>query len=151
LTVSLSGTGTAPIAGVAPAALTYASQPAGTTSAPQSVTVSNTGTGPLTVGIPAITGSFAISANTCTVDVAAGGACSISVTFTPAATAVAGTLTGTLSIPNSSATTPLTVSLSGTVAPGPAPVANVAPASLIYPSTVLNTTSAAQVVTVSNT
>jgi hypothetical protein len=69
----------------------------GTTSAPQSVTLTNTGTGPLNVGLMGISGAgFAIYSDTCSnTQVAAnGGQCSVAVTFTPSGTgAVDGTLT----------------------------------------------------------
>ncbi len=66
--------------------LTYANQNVGTTSAAQSVTLNNTGTAALTITSIGVTGTNAgdfAQTNTCGASVAAGGNCSISVTFTP--------------------------------------------------------------------
>src|SRR5262249_49570961 len=85
LVIPLSGTAVAPaaIAGVAPAALVFANQLKNTTSAPLPVTVLNTGNASLTVGVPAIGGlnpaNFAVATNGCTLAVAAGSSCSITV------------------------------------------------------------------------
>jgi len=98
-TVSLTGTGAGPSAGspgtgnpsagvsLSPAGLSYATQPDGTTSAAQTITLSN-GTGAtLNIAGLAFTGTnagdFAEIANTCGASVAAGGTCTIGVTFTP--------------------------------------------------------------------
>jgi urease beta subunit/alpha-D-ribose 1-methylphosphonate 5-triphosphate synthase subunit PhnH len=147
--VSLTGTGVAPVVSVSPASLTYGSQMVGSMSAAQLITVSNTGTAPLTVGTPTLAGTnpgdFAISSNGCTAAIAANASCTISVTFQPAAM---GSRAGTLQIPSDASNGTRSVSLSGT---GIAAVASVAPASLSYGNLLLNTTSAAQTVTVTNT
>ena len=101
-----------PIAGVAPAQLNFGNQQIGTTSASQSVTLSNTGTVDLTYGT-VITGTiFVKTSDICGGTVPAnGGLCVISVTFTPPTT---GTKTATLTINNNDpAHTPLTVALTG--------------------------------------
>ena len=89
LTVSLTGNGTAPIATLSTSALSYTWQLLTTTSAPQSVTLTNTGTAPLTINSIALGGSvpgdFAISANTCGASLNTGSSCSVSVTFSPKA------------------------------------------------------------------
>jgi len=112
-TVSLNGTGTAPIAGVAPASLPFGNQAQGTTSASQPVTLSNTGTGALTIARIVPSASFGATDN-CAGSVAAGSMCTINVTFKPTAN---GVLNGTLTITdNSNNTTGSTqaVSLGGT-------------------------------------
>src|SRR4051794_18613486 len=68
--VALSGTGTAPTAGVSPSSLAFGSHHVATTSAAQSVTVTNTGVGPLTISNLTVTGGdsgeFALqSSGTC--------------------------------------------------------------------------------------
>ncbi len=127
--VSLTGTGTAPVAGVSPPSLTFGNQDLGTTSASQPVTVSNpTGTAALTITSIATSPGFA-QTNTCDGgNIAIGGSCTINVTFSPALTATAGTITGTLTITDNDsgvAGSMQTVTLSGTaVNPvmGPPPV-----------------------------
>ena len=67
-TVSLTGTGTAPVASLSPSSLTFASQAVGTTSAAQTVTLNNTGNAALTITSIALTGTNAsdfAQTNTC--------------------------------------------------------------------------------------
>lgn len=146
--IPLSGTGISPVASVAPTLLTFASQLINTTSTAQSVTVTNSGTSPLTVSGVALSGTnatdFIIASNGCSAAVAPGSNCVISVTFTPP---VAGSRTATLQIPSNASNGTQSVSLSGT---GISAVAAIAPTSLTYASQVLNTTSAAQSVIVTN-
>jgi len=142
-TTSLSGTGTAPAASLAPASLTFAGQNIGTASAIKTVTLSNAGTGPLAIASIAASGDFT-QTNNCGTTLVAGGSCSISVTFTPSA---AGTRTGTLSVSDSVVGSPQTASLSGT---GTVPVAGLAPSSLTFAGQNVGTTSAAQSLTLTN-
>jgi hypothetical protein len=112
-TVSLSGAGTVAVASLSPSSLSFAGQAVGTTSAAQTVTLMNTGGAPLAITGVTVSAGFAES-NTCGSSLAAGGKCTISVTFTPAAT---GSFTGTLSVIDNSngvAGSTQTVSLSGT-------------------------------------
>lgn len=95
-------------------ALTYAIQAPASTSAAQTITVTNSGQAPLLVSSIAPTGDFA-QTSTCTSSaIAVGGTCTISVTFTPTA---AGTRTGTLTLADNAASSPQTVTLTGTGAP----------------------------------
>jgi len=115
----------------------------------QTVTVSNTGTANLTLSsIATGTAEFPISGGTCSTaaPVAPGASCTVGIGFAPAA---AGARSGTLTIANNGAGSPLTVSLSGT---GTAltPVAQVSPGALTFTQTV-GQSAAAQTVTVSNT
>lgn len=76
-------------------ALTFSSQPVGTSSSPRSVTLSNTGNTCFQFSNTAISGDFA-QTNTCSAAGLPGGAsCAYSVTFTPSA---AGTRSGTLAV-----------------------------------------------------
>jgi hypothetical protein len=98
-----------PAATLTPASLTFASQTIATPSAAQTVTLTNSGTAPLAIGIVTITGDFA-QTNTCGTSVAAGASCTFAVTFTPTAT---GTRSGSLGIADNAGTSPQTVTLSG--------------------------------------
>ena len=143
------GDGAAGIA-VSVTSLTFPSQTLGTTSAAQAVTLTNTGTAVL--NLTALTFGGAASAEfarsgTCQVgtNVAAGGSCSLQVTFTPAAS---GARNATLTISHNAAGGTSTLTLLGTGALAPA-AASVTPTTLSYTQTI-NTTSLAQAVTVRN-
>jgi sugar lactone lactonase YvrE len=115
-TVALSGTGTAAGPGVpaitlSPTSLTFASQSIGSTSAAQSVKLTNSGPGTLTITSISASGDFAKTDTCAGTSVAAGANCSISVTFTPTAS---GNRTGTLTIADNASGSPQTVSLTGT-------------------------------------
>jgi hypothetical protein len=98
--------------------LTFGAQNVQSTSAAQAVTLTNNGKAALAISGITATGDFA-QTNTCGTSVAAGGSCSIAVTFTPAA---AGQRTGSVSIADSAAGSPHTISLVGTGQSGPTPV-----------------------------
>ena len=114
--VALSGTATAPASlVVSPSNLTFAAQSEGTTSAAQSVTVSNMGNGPAGVSPLTISGTnagdfYIPSPNPCAT-IAAGKSCQISVTFSPSAASPPGARSATLNVGGGS---PSTVALSGT-------------------------------------
>ena len=144
--VALSGTGTAPGATLSATALTFGTQLVGSTSPAQTVTVTNSGSAPLTVTGVTVTGTNAADfaqTNTCAATVAPGGTCTVSVTFAPAA---AGARGATLTVATDAGPRP--VSLSGT---GSTASAALAPTSLTFAAQTVNTTSAAQTVTVTNT
>ncbi len=110
--VALSGTGTGPSYMVSATSLAFGNQAVNSASAPQSVTVSNTGV--VVVPIPSITLSGTspqpyAQTNNCGTAVAVGSSCTINVVFDPAA---AGASSATLAI--NAGTTPSNVSLSGT-------------------------------------
>lgn len=110
-TFSLTGTGTAPSSTTNVANLTFGSTPVGSTSTAQSVTLTNNGSGSISVGTPTTTGDFAATYN-CGANLASSASCLINVTFTPTAT---GTRTGNLQVPTGAGTK--TVGLSGTGTP----------------------------------
>ena len=113
MSASLGGTGVQGTASYSASSLTYASQTVGTTSASQSVTVTNTGSAPLTISGVAVTAgssNFGVS-NTCGSSVPVNGTCTVVVSFTPSA---AGTLTGTVTITSNASNGNGTISLSGT-------------------------------------
>jgi hypothetical protein len=93
-----------------PASLSFGDVASGSTSAAQSVTVSNPGTSAAPVSSVSVSGPFS-QTNTCGSSIAAGGSCTVSVKFAPTS---GGSLTGSLSIATSAPGGPLTVALSGT-------------------------------------
>lgn len=103
--VTLSGTGTTPtpVATFSPSVLTFGGQVVGTTSAPQTVTLTNTGSADLTITKVTISGAFAEKDN-CPGTLAASKSCAIQVTFSP---------TATTSSSSSSSSTSTTASNSG--------------------------------------
>lgn len=90
--------------------LTFAAQTAGTTSAPQKITLTNTGSTALTVSNIAA-GKYFGETNNCGTKLNAGASCTISVTFSPA---WAGTPTSFLTFTDGDPTSPQTVTLTGT-------------------------------------
>jgi presenilin-like A22 family membrane protease len=150
-TVTLSGIGAtppAPVASLTPATLSF-SAVAGTASAAQAATLKNTGNAALAISGITISGTNASDfsqTNTCGASLAAGGSCSISVTFTPASAA---SFTAMLSVADNAGGSPHTVTLSGAGTPPPAPVALLTPASLSF-TAVSGATTAAQPVTLKN-
>ncbi|HUI42604.1 MAG TPA: choice-of-anchor D domain-containing protein, partial [Terriglobia bacterium] len=145
---SLTGAGIAPLAGLAPASLTFTKQTVGTTSSVQALTLSNTGTAVLTITGIAQSGANAADfaqTNTCGVSLPVGANCLISVTFTPSAR---GSRSATLTVTdNSNSGSTQTASLTGTAI---APVAGLAPASLNLSSQSVGARSTAQRLTLSN-
>ena len=147
-TVSLAGTGAAPIARLSPTSLTFASQAVGNATAPQAITLSNTGNTALSISSIAITGVSIhdfTQTNTCGSSVAGGSKCMISVTFTP--TAIGGRSAG-VALTDNAAGSVQTVSLAGT---GTSAYASPSPSSLSFAGQPIGTPSAAQAVTLTNT
>jgi hypothetical protein len=110
--VALAGTGS--FVELAPGSLSFGNQKVSTTSAPQTITLTNTHGSPLKIATITISGQnhrdFA-QTNTCGTSVAAKASCSINVTFTPGAT---GNRSASLSITDNGGGSPQTVGLSGT-------------------------------------
>jgi hypothetical protein len=143
--VLLTGTGVpAPTATLSATALTFASQPVGVSSPSQSVTLSNNGGTALAVTNIAATGDFAES-STCGASLNAGGSCTISVTFKPTAV---GSRYGTVTVTDSAANSPQTVTLAGSGLAAPSLM--LSPTSLSFSSQAVGTVSAAQSVTLTN-
>ena len=111
----LNGTAGAPAGptiSAAPGALAFGTVTVGTTTAPQTVTLTNSGIGTLTIA--SITGSgapFTVNTSGTSLSLAAGASTTFTVTYSPtAATASTGAVTITSNAPSS----PTTISLSGT-------------------------------------
>jgi hypothetical protein len=113
---------------------------------PSIVTLMNPGTVPLQVTSITTAGDFAASDNCVGTIQADGGICTITVTFTPT---VLANETEVLSIYDNGTNNPQLVSLTGTGVTGLATV-EFTPPSLVFGSQVLNTTSAAQTVIMTN-
>jgi hypothetical protein len=112
-TVSLTGTGIAPIVVLGGGSISFGGHTVGGTSGAQMISLSNTGTAALTIAGIAITGpnsSDFAQTNTCGTSLAVGANCTISVTFVPSAT---GTRTASVSITDNAAGSPQTVALAG--------------------------------------
>ena len=143
-TVSLSGTGLAPVVSLSADSLSFSGQPVSTSSAPQTLTLTNEGGGALTPLTITTSGDFA-QTNNCGSSVAAGAACTISVVFTPTAP---GNRTGALTLTDNAPNSPQTVTLSGS---GLGSTVNLSPTTLTFPGQQVGTTSSAQPVTLQNT
>lgn len=111
--VTLSGTA-APLK-FTPPSVNFGSVKVGTTSAPKSIIVTNEGITTLTFTSIAIGGTnigdFALAGNTCGSSLAAGASCTVTVTFTPAAT---GSRSGNVTFKDSDPETGQKIVLSGT-------------------------------------
>lgn len=111
LTINLSGTGAAAGLSVSPASFNYGSVVDGQTKS-QIFTLTNTGTGSLTISQLAVTGAgYSASGLNTPATIAAGKTATFSVLFAPT---TAGSLTGSVSITSNAPNSPATVALSGT-------------------------------------
>ncbi len=115
-TAALSGTGVAPpVLTVSPSSLTFSAQQPGVASAPQTVTVGNTGGAPLSGLSIVLSGpaaaSYSISANSCASSLGSDSSCTLQVVFTPSAN---GAIAATLAVSSSTlGVTAVTVALNG--------------------------------------
>jgi large repetitive protein len=141
----------APVVSISPTTLAFGNVVLGATSAAQTVTVTNTGAGPLVFNTIGITGNFAIvpGTTTCRTGVANavtanGGFCVINVTFSP--TGTAGAKTGTLTLTDNATPATQTVALNGTATNA----VTVSPLLINFGTVTRGTTSATQVITVTN-
>ncbi|HET9183988.1 MAG TPA: choice-of-anchor D domain-containing protein [Candidatus Angelobacter sp.] len=142
-TVALSGKGIDPIGSLSPAGLNFGNQLFDTSSAAQTVTLSNTGTDPLSISGITVTGDFTQS-NTCPLTLAVGGSCTIQVTFHPRAI---GTRSGFLTISSNSSPPVVADFVSGT---GVNPEISVSPLTINFADQPINTTAPDQTITVTN-
>ena len=143
-----------PTLAVVPTSLDFGTQPVGVASTPQTVTVTNNNSATVTFSSIAISGTnstdFSKATDTCSPSgVAAGAQCTVSVTFTPSAPPTLNEV-ATLVFTGSDVNSPQNVSLSGSGSPS-APGVGLAPTTLAFGNQFINTTSAAQTVTLTNT
>ena len=136
--------GAVPAIQVSPTSLTFGQQSLDTTSAPQTVTLTNTGTAPLTIsniGIGGANGSDFAETNACGPTLVANASCQVNVTFTPTAD---GIRSATLSISYNGPGSPQTVSLTGTTP------AFLSPATVTFPNQYVGTSGLPQTVMLTN-
>ncbi|WP_263373408.1 choice-of-anchor D domain-containing protein [Granulicella aggregans] len=144
-TAILQGTGATPAAIVLnPASTNFGTVTLGSASMAQNVTISNTGGVAATLQGVSISGDFTVSTNTCESSLASQTGCTVGIVFTPT---VSGKRTGVLTVTDSVGTQ--TAALTGVGAS--AATDGLSPLALTFAPQQLNTTSAAQVVTLTNT
>lgn len=106
---------TAPAVSLSPSSVTFGSQELGTTSAPQTVTLTNTGTASLFVSSTNWTGlDFLVPSDTnlCLgMSIAPGASCTIGISFAPGTT---GTRTATMSVIDNAPSSPQVIAMTGT-------------------------------------
>ena len=113
-TVALTGTGTAPAVTLMPTGLNLGAQLVSESSAASAVTLTNAGSAPLVITSISFTGADAgdfSEQNNCGSSLAAGGACTINVSFKPTA---GGIRSAALSVSDDAPGSPQSVALSGT-------------------------------------
>jgi hypothetical protein len=130
-----------PAVALSPTSLTFGAQLVGTASTPQTVTLTNTGSGTLNITSIVASANFS-GGNNCGHSLAPGASCTISVTFRPQAV---GTLTGTITITDNAPNSPQTVSLSGT-----GTVVGLSPSGIDFGDQPVGTISPPQTVTFTN-
>lgn len=135
------GVGSGPAVTLSPTSLTFATQLVGTSSPPQNVTLTNTGSASLSITSIATTGDFS-QTNNCASTVAVGASCTITVTFTPT---TINTRTGTVAVTDNAPASPQTVTLTGT-----GTYVSFTPTSLTFGAQTVGTSSAPQTITFTN-
>jgi hypothetical protein len=145
--VALSGTGTDPAVTMSPTTYTFPNQAVGTVSAPELLTLTNTGTAPLTITSITVGGGNAgdfAETNPCGLTVAAGADCTISVTFDPQKT---GNRSGKITVAGNSSPANTVLTLNGT---GIQSGSSISPNSLGFGTQVWNTSSASKTISLTN-
>jgi hypothetical protein len=147
-TVSLSGSGSggssAPLS-FSPSTVQFGNVVVGAPSASVKVTVTNSSGASVNISSFAASGTFSAGSGTppCSGNLAAGAKCTLILTFSPV---VPGSVTGALTINDNAGNSPQTLELAGS---GLLP-ATLSPPSLVFANQMVGTTSAAQVVTITN-
>jgi FG-GAP-like repeat/Abnormal spindle-like microcephaly-assoc'd, ASPM-SPD-2-Hydin len=140
--VTLLNTGTAVFSPTSP--VTFPTQLIGTTSAPRTATLTNSGTTALTVASVTCSGQpFKMTKTTCKGSLAPGAHCTITANFTAQ---VAGSVSGTVTFKDSASSKPQVVELVGT-----GTVVELSPPRLKFPPQDVGTTSAPQTIRLTNT
>lgn len=148
--VALSGTGV--VAAVPVVSLSSGSSGCGSSTVGaqvncSTVTLTNTGTGPLSISSMTASSQFGVGSN-CGSTLNAGSSCVITPTFTPAGT---GAITGTVTITDNASGSPHHISLSGTGTAAPAPVVSLSSSSSACGSVNVGFTGSCPTVTLTNT
>ncbi|HTS38222.1 MAG TPA: choice-of-anchor D domain-containing protein [Candidatus Solibacter sp.] len=147
--IPVSGTGLAPAVTASVMSLTYGDQLIGSSSAPQTVTIKNSGTAPLNISsiVPwgANASDFSLT-NTCGTSLAVNATCTINATFTPSA---AWSRTAAIQIVDNALSSPQVYGLAGNGTSGG--VASFSPSSLTFTTRLMFTNSPSQPITLNNT
>jgi hypothetical protein len=151
-TVVSLATGAAPAVTLAPPSLAFGNQNVGSTGATQMLTLTNSGSAPLTLGAVAVAGPHAgdfARSGTCTAAlvVAPNGNCTVVLAFTPAAV---GARSATVSVTSNAPGSPHTASLAGTGVSSALGL-SVGASALAFGNQAVGSSSAAQTVTLTNT
>jgi hypothetical protein len=142
MSINLSGTGIAPVA-LSASSIAFGLVLTGSSKTASPIKLTNEMSVPLTGINVAVSGAAFSQTNTCGISLAAGAQCTVSVTFAPTAS---GTQSGTVSITDSAANSPQTITLQGS---GLLPV-SFAPTSLGFGSVTVGTSSPPKTTTVTN-
>lgn len=152
-TAALTGTGTEPIASPSPTSLNFGSQPQGTVSNAQTVTLTNTGDASLQINGINIggmnTADFTFAGFTCGTSLEAGASCTVNIVFMPQGV---GAFSAELDISDNSGNVPgamQVIPLTGTGTP-PAPIVGLAPMMLNFGTEVVGGTTGPQTVVLTN-
>jgi len=148
-------TGTPQVLSAGPTGLLqFGNQATGTTSAPLTVTVENTGNNFLNFNSLnfSATGPFSVTGGTCEQETDGGYSpsetCTLTVTFTPTAT---GAQTGSISVASNATGSPSSITLQGNGTATAAPTATLSPGTLSFGNVTSGVTSSPQMLTLSNT
>jgi hypothetical protein len=136
-----------PLPSLSPSSLTFGDQAVSMSSSPQTVTLTNNGTGPLTISSIGITGANSgdfSQTNKCPASLAVGTNCQISVSFTPTAL---GARNASLTVADNAPGSPQSIPLSGT---GAQPVVQFSPTSVNLSTQTVGGTTSPQLVTLTN-
>ena len=132
---------------LAPTSVAFGNEPVGSTTATQTVTLTNTSDVNLTISSIVASAGFT-ETNACSASLAPNASCTINTAFSPT---TAGAQTGTLTFTNSDVGSPQVIALTGTGTQVSAPVVNLNPTSIAFGNQTVNTTSNTTVVALSNT
>jgi hypothetical protein len=146
-TVPIKGDAIAPVIQISPGSLNFAVETVGMTSAAQTVTLSNTGDGPLAITNISLTGASPADfkqTNNCPPSLGNGNACSLSVTFTPTAP---GNRSASINIVDNAPGSPHAVPLTGV---GALPGVSIAPTTIDFAAQLVGTSSSPVNITVKN-
>ncbi len=138
-----------PTAKVSPGSLTFSTQLTGTTSAAQTVTLTNSGTAALNISSISFTGTNAgdfAQTNNCPASLAVNASCTISVTFSPTS---AGSRTASLKLTDNADDSPQSIALSGT-GNANAPAVSLSPTSVSFGNQTQGVSSPSQTITLTN-
>jgi hypothetical protein len=128
----------------------FGSQTVNTASAMQNVTLSNSGSTPLSIGSIALGGPNANQFNTsnnCGSSLAAGQSCNIQVQFAPTST---GSMQASITLISNASNPTQSISLTGSGTGSGTPLVTLSPAGIAFGNQTVSTTSGSQVITVTN-